>query len=234
MQQIDDLMQLQLDSPMFLSGMGGNVEERAKRLRTPGGTMSSPVPGAKAERLAPPMPPEAFAEINEIDKQFAKQGGLPGPLSSQAEPGTRSGSQLGAQALLASPDLRQRAMTVEHAVSQVATLMWRLHRQLEPDAMVKPDGTRFLLTQIPRDVVCLVASHSASPLYTSAIKAEADNLLKSGAIGLEDYVTLKQPPMVDALRAKARKIQHAKAEQAKRLLQIKEMAALHGRGGRSR
>jgi hypothetical protein len=232
MRQIDQLLELQLDSPMFLSGFGGNAEEKAKRLRMPGGTMSSPMPGAKAERLAPPMPPEAFAEVDAIDKQFADQGGLPLLLQGGGEPGIRAGNQVGVMATLASARLRETAMRVEHAVSEIATLMWRIHRTLDDEPLRKADGTRFLLTETPRDLVMLVSSHSASPLYAAAIKAEADNLLKSGAIGLEDYVTMKDPPNADGLRAKARKLQAAKAQQAQRLLAIKEMAATHGRTSR--
>ena len=232
MQQIDRMMELQLDPPVVLGGFGGLSEERAKRLRTPGGTLATSIPNPTVNRLQPQMPPEAFAEVEAIDKQFADQGGLPILLQGQGEPGIRAGNQVGVLATLASARLRETAMRVERAVSEVATLLWRIHRQLEPEALTKPDGTRFLLTQIPRDVIVLVAAHSASPLYAAAIKADADNLLKAGAIGLEDYVTLKDPPMVDVLRAKARKLQEARAEQAKRLMAIKEMAAMRGRAPR--
>ncbi len=136
-------------------------------------------------------------------------------------------------ATLASARPRELAMRVEHAVSEIATLVWRYHRMLEPEALVKPDGARFLLTQIPKETVVLVAAHSASPLYAAAIKAEADNLLKAGAIDLADYVTMKDPPMVDVLRSKARHLQDAAAKKGERLLAIKEMQAQHGRGGRS-
>jgi hypothetical protein len=232
MEQIDRLMELQLDPPIVIGGFGGLSDERAKRLRTPGGTLATSIPNPTLNRNAPQMPTEAFAEVDSIDKQFADQGGLPILLQGQGEPGIRAGNQVGVLATLASARLRETAMRVETAVSEVATLMWRVDRLLDPDPLVKPDGTRFLKTQIPRETVALVAAHSASPLYAAAIKAEADNMRKAGAIGLEDYVTMKDPPMVDVLRAKARRIEEANAEKAKRLLAIKETAAMHGRSSR--
>ena len=233
MEQIDLMMELQLDPPIVLGGFGGLSEERAKRLRTPGGTLATSIPNPTVQRLSPQMPPEAFAEVDAIDKQFADQGGLPLLLQGGGEPGIRAGNQVGVMATLASARLRETAMRVEHCVSEIATIMWRIHRQQEADTLVKPDGSRFLLTQIPRDTVVLVAAHSASPLYAAAIKADADNLLQAGAIGLEDYVTMKDPPMVDVLRSKARKLQEAKAQQAQRLMTIKEMQAtrVHQSGG---
>lgn len=232
MEQIDKMMELQLDPPIVLGGFGGLSEERAKRLRTPGGTLATSIPNPTVQRLAPQMPPEAFAEVDGIDKQFADQGGLPLLLQGQNEPGIRAGNQVGVMATLASARPRELAMRVEHAVSELATLVWRYHRMLEADALVKPDGARFLLTQIPKETVVLVAAHSASPLYAAAIKAEADNLLKAGAIDLADYVTMKDPPMVDVLRSKARHLQDAAAKKGERLLAIKELAAQHGRAPR--
>ena len=234
MEQIDQLMVLQLDPPIVLGGFGGLSDERAKRLREPGGTLSTSIPNPTVHRNAPQMPTEAFGEIDAIDKQFADQGGLPILFSGQGEPGIRAGNQVGVLATLASARIREMAMRVEHAVSEVATLTWRYHRLLEDEPLRKPDGSRFYLTQLPRETTVLVAAHSASPLYAAAIKAEADNMRKQGAIGLEDYVTMKDPPGVDVLRAKARKIEQNRAAQADRLMKLREVAALHGRGGSTR
>ena len=229
MGQIDRMMELQLDPPIVLGGFGGLSDERAKRLRTPGGTLSTPIPNPSVNRLAPQMPPEAFGEVDAIDKMFADQAGLPILLQGQGEPGIRAGNQLGVMATLASARLRQNAMRVERATSEVATLKWRLHRELHDEPLMKPDGTRFLLTQLPRDVVALVSSHSASPLYAAAIKADADTMLRAGAITLEDYVEMKDPPMVDVLRAKARRLAEEKAKRAQEIMRIQELKATKGR-----
>ena len=114
-------------------------------------------------------------------------------------PGIRAGNQLGVMATLMSARLRENAMRVERATSEIATLVWRLTRELSDEPLTLPDGSRVFLNQIPRDVVALVDSHSASPLYAAAVKAEADVMLKAGSIDLPDYVRMKDPPGRDAL-----------------------------------
>ena len=232
MDNIDRLEELQLDPPIVLGGFGGLSEERAGRLRKPGGTLATSIPNPSVNRVMPQGPADPYVAIEHSDKEFADQGGLPLLLQGGGDPGIRAGNQAGVMATLASARLRETAMRVEYATSEIATLMWRLHRQLEDDPLVKPDGSRFLLTQIPRETVVLVAAHSASPLYAAALKSEADSLLKAGAIDLPDYVRMKDPPMVDVLAAKARKLQEAKAKQSERLIALKEQQAQHGRGSR--
>jgi len=102
-------------------------------------------------------------------------------------------------------------------------------RELSDEPLMEPDGQSFLLKHLPREVVALVDSHSASPLYAAAVKAEADVMLKAGAIDLPDYVRMKDPPGRDVLIAKARHLAEAKAKQSERMLLIQEMKASRGR-----
>lgn len=229
MDQIDRLMELQLDPPVVLGGFGGLSEERARRLRTPGGTLATSIPNPTVNRLAPQMPPEAFGEVKEIDNMFADQSGLPILLQGQSDPSIRAGNQVGVMATLASARVRENAMLVERACSKVATLVWRLRRALHDEPLMKPDGSRFLLTQIPKDAVVLVASHSTSPLYAAAVGDKADRMLKAGAIDLPSYVELLDPPQLDTLRAKARRLAEQRAKHAERLMALQEMKALRGR-----
>ena len=228
MDQIDRLMELQLDPPVVLGGFGGLSDERAKRLRTPGGTLSTSLPNPSVNRLSPQMPPEAFGEVKEIDQMFADRGGLPILLQGQGDPGIRAGNQMGVLATLASARIRKKAMRVEYATSQIATLMLVILRELEEEPLTMPGGKSFLLSQVPRDLVALVAAHSASPLYAAAIKQDALEMLKVGAIDKPTYVELKDPPMVDVLRAKARRLEEAAAKRAERILAIQEAKALRG------
>ena len=228
MDQIDRMMELQLDPPIVLGGFGGLSDERAKRLRTPGGTLATSIPNPSVNRIAPVMPPEAFGEVDAIDKMFADQGGLPILLQGQGEPGIRAGNQVGVLATLASARIREHAMRVEYATSEIATLVMRLHRELHEAPLQMPDGKHFLLSQLPREIVALVAAHSASPLYAAAIKQDALEMLKVGAIDKPTYVELKDPPMVDVLRAKARRLEEAAAKRAERILALQEEKARRG------
>ena len=126
---------------------------------------------------------------------------------------------------MASARIREKAMRVEYATSELATLMFSMRRLIHDDPLMLPNGERFLLSQIPGEVVMLVAAHSASPLYAAAIKADALEMLKAGAIDRPTYVELKDPPMVDVLRGRARKLEEAAAKKAERVLQIQEAKA---------
>jgi hypothetical protein len=231
MADINDLMKLQLKPPTVLGGFGGLSDERAKRLNTPGGVLSTSIPNPSVNRFQPNMPPEAYSSVDGIDRMFADQGGLPiltNPGGGDS-PGIRAGNQLGVLATLSSARLREDAMKVERATSEVATLKWRMMRELSDEPLMEPNGDRFLLKHLPREVVALVDSHSASPLYAAAVKAEADVMLKAGAIDLPDYVRMKDPPGRDVLIAKARHLAEAKAKQSERMMAIQEMKAMRGR-----
>lgn len=228
---IDTMMDLQLDPPIVLGGFGGLSDERAKRLRSRGGTLATSIPNPSVQRLAPQMPPEAYGSLDGIDKMFADEGGLPiitNPGGGDS-PGIRAGNQIGVLATLASARIREDAMKVERCASEIATLKARMLRDLEREPLRRADGSRFLWSQIPREVVALVDSHSASLLYATAVKAEADTMLKAGAIDLPDYVRMKDPPGRDVLVAKARHLAEAKARQSERIMAIQEMKAQKGR-----
>jgi hypothetical protein len=223
------LFDLQLDPPIVLFGFGGLKDDRAQRLRQPGGTLASPNPNGKAERLGPTMPPEAFGVLEGVDREFADAGGLPMLLQGQGEPGIRAGNQVGVMATLASARIRENAMRVEYACSEIATLAGLMMRELHDEPLTMDGGQRFLLSEVPRSVVFLVASHSASPLYAAAIGDKADRLLKAGAISRPSYTELLEPPMVDVLRIEARQLEKAAAERSERLLKIAELKASRGR-----
>jgi hypothetical protein len=228
MNKIDRLMDLQLDAPIVLGGFGGLSDERAKRLRTPGGTLSTALPNPSVHRNAPQMPPEAFAEKESIDRDFAAAGGLPGPLQGQTDPNMRDQHPAQLAALGAAPTI-EKAATVEYAVSEMATLMWRVRREIYGDPLTTPEGARFFLHQIPSEMTMEVASHSLSPLFRESTKADALAMVKAGLITKPRAVELMQPPMVDLLRAEARKLEQAAAQRQAQLLKIQEEKALRGR-----
>ncbi len=232
MDQIDQLFTLQLRPPIVMGGFGGLSDERAKRLRTPDGVLTTSIPNPSVNRLAPTMPPEAFGFIEGVDRMFADQGGLPilaNPGGGDAGGGLRAGNQVGILATLASARIRENAMRVEYACSEIATLMLRLHRELHDEPLTMADGSRFLLSQVPRELEAEVASHSASPLYAAAVGDKFDRALKAGAISRVSYLEGLDLPMANVLKAEARKLEEAAARRSERILAIQEMKAERGR-----
>lgn len=225
MGDIDRLLRLQLDSPIAFIGIMGNLDERAKNLREPGGDFSDANPGARVERMAPPMPPDAFAEVKEIDEMFARRGGLPQLLQGQGEAGLRAGNQTGTLATLGSARLRRRAMRVESWVDSVMTQVLRLHKRTAKGWLKKPDGTTFLLDQVPDSIYVRVSAHSASPLYAEQIVQKAVIAMDRRAITKARFVSLLQLPMDEMVQSEARKIAKQEAEVLKIKMQIEKEKA---------
>jgi hypothetical protein len=224
------LLDLGLDPPLLLSGFGGLKDDRAERLRQPRGVLSSPNPNASAKPIVPQMPPEALAIKDGVDREFADAGGLPILLAKgEGDANLRAGNQVGVMATLASARIREDAMKVEYACSEIATMAALMLRDMDDDPMMLPDGTRVFPHQVPRELVMEVDSHSASPLYAAAQGAKADQLRKAGAITLPHYVEMIDPPRMSMLRAEARKLEKAAAERQQKMLQIAEMKANRGR-----
>lgn len=225
MGQVDRLMELQLDPPLFFEMFGGAIDEQRKRFWQPGGSIASPMPNAKVTNLAPQMPPEAFAEINEIDRMFAARAGLPLGSQGRTEPGVRSGDQAQVQAILGAGPTLERAMLVEHRCEAIATQMLRLRRRLSGETLRTKEGHEFLLSQVPDEFVARVNAHSASPLFGQMIVQKAVLAMDRKAISAEDFVALLDLPMVEMLQAKARRAAKQGAERAERLVQAKETEA---------
>lgn len=225
LRDINELMKLQLFPPTVLGGFGGLSDERAQRMNTPRGVLTTSIPNPNIQRLAPQFPPEGFTSLQEMKRWFADVTGLPAIANPGGGdmPGIRAGDQLGQLATLTSALLRRQSMAVEEATAEIATLVVRMERDLYPHPLRKPDGSRFYLKDVPRDLAATVDAHSSSPLFAAAIRADADLMKKLGVISDPAYVRLKNPPGVDRLIAEARKISEAKAQQAERLFRLKEL-----------
>lgn len=225
---IDVLLDRQTNPPLAFIGFSGLSDEKAKAYRNAGSVIVTPNPNADVKPLAPQMPPDAFGELNELDRMFANAAGLPLLLSQgDQQPGVRSGGQVGVLATIGSARIRKRAMLVETFTSSIATAVLRLHRRMSTDMLTVPEaeGRKFLLSEIPAELVALVSAHSSSPLYAEVVQGKADRLLEKGAIGLDDYVMLTEPPLWEILRAKARRRMKAQAERGEKMLELKTKEA---------
>jgi hypothetical protein len=231
MNDIDELLGLNLDPPRSASGMMGITEEKLLALRKRGSVLFSATPGGEIKEHRPQLPPDAFAEIQQIDAMFGEQAGLPNILAGGGNDAMRSGGQASTLATMASGRVRKRALVIEDLLEQLATKLIRLERESNDTVYHTPDKQEFLLRQkIPASVEARVSAHTASPIYAEQLAAKADRLLKAGAIDLPTYVELLDPPMVEQLREKARLLQESKGELAKARLEIERTKASRPRG----
>lgn len=219
---LDTRDDLQIKPPMFFKGFSGITDEIAERFRGPGGNLSSGNPTAEVVPLPPPPLPDPFGMLDRIDKMFSRQGGLPSQLTGQADANVRSEGQAQTQAILGAGPTFRRAMLVERCLSELATAKLRLHRQIHAEPLIKADGEKFLLSQMPSELRARVWAHTQSPIYAQRLLEKAVLAIQHKAIAPEDFLELLDLPMSDILRAKARKMEKSQAELQQKALSLKE------------
>ena len=218
MNQISERIKLQLKPPRSFTGWGGLNEDRVAALNRPNGFLNNPNLTGKVETFAPEMPPDAFAEVKEIDKMFSERLGLKGLLEGQADPSVRNTGQAGIMTSLASAGIRQQSLIIEDQVEEIATKFFRILQVHDDDTYVYREGDEeekpktFLLSQLPKETVIKVAAHTSSPLYAERLETKAAALHKEGLLDADDYIHMIDLPLADLLGPKAKRKAKAKAE----------------------
>jgi hypothetical protein len=213
MTDILDLLSKQVSPPTALTGFSGILDEKNFALNRAGGVLSTDMPNAKAERLAPQMPDRLFEVIHEIDGMFEEASGITNVLSGKGEAGVRSTGHASQLARLGSSRAKKRALIVEDSLEKVATLYLKAMQVYDPTKFVDVEGQPFIPEQFTKDYVVKVDAHSNSPIFTEDTKQLAFNLFKAGAIDKESLLDLLEPPMKQLLKDKLKKIEEKGATQ---------------------
>jgi hypothetical protein len=222
MTEILDLLSKQVNPPTFLTGFTGILDEKNFALNRPGTVMSSDMPNAKADRLAPQMPPDLFEVLHECDAMFAEVSGISSVLSGRGEQGVRSAGHASQLARLGSSRAKKRALIVEDALEKVATLYLKLMQSYDPTHYRDEYDTPFIAEQFTKDYHVKVDAHSNSPIFMEDSRTLAFNLLKAQAIDKESLLDLLEPPMKQLLKERLAKREAAQVNQPKPAPQIKE------------
>ena len=222
MTEILDLLSKQVNPPTFLTGFTGILDEKNFALNRPGTVMSTDMPNAKADRLAPTMPSDLFEVLHECDAMFAEVSGISSVLSGRGEQGVRSAGHASQLARLGSSRAKKRALIVEDALEKVATLYLKLMQAYDPTHYRDEYDTPFIAEQFTKDYHVKVDAHSNSPIFMEDSRALAFNLLKAQAIDKESLLDLLEPPMKQLLKERLAKREAAQAGQQKPAPQIKE------------
>ena len=205
MTEILDLLSKQVNPPTALTGFTGILDEKNFALNRAGGLLASDMPNAKAERLAPSMPPDLFEVIHEIDAMFSEVSGISNVLSGRGESGVRSQGHASQLARLGSSRAKKRALIVEDSLEKVATLYLKLMQVYDNTHFRDTEDVPFIPEQFTKDFVVKVDAHSNSPIFTEDLKTLAFNLHKEGAIDKESLLDLLEPPMKQLLKDKLKR-----------------------------
>lgn len=225
--QIRSILSRQADPPMSITGGTGIASEKLAALRAAGGQVSFPTPNAKVNTHAPTMPSDIFAEMSQIDAMFDDRAGLGHVLQGKGEPGVRSRGQADLMARLGSSRPKERAIAVEESAEEVAGQILRLvqdHSEQRFQAQVQtPDGAHeltFTAEQFTRDYEVKVDAHSSSPIFVEDRKHDAITLLEAHAIDRETLLDMFDPPNLQDLKERLKKLEKAELEAKKLELQM--------------
>jgi len=214
--EITQLLAKQVNPPMMISGFSGIMDEKNFALNRAGAFLSSDMPNAKVDKLAPQMPADLFSELDRIDRMFEEVSGITNVLSGKGESGVRSTGHASQLARLGSSRAKKRALIIEDSLEKVATLYLKLMAVYDNTHFTtenEPEKIPFIAEQFTRDYAVKVDAHSNSPIFMEDMRNLAFNLLKAGAIDKESLLDLLEPPMKQLLKERLKKIEE-KQQQA--------------------
>lgn len=213
MTEILDLLNKQVSPPKVFSGFMGISDEKAFALNRAGTFVTSDMPNAKVDSLAPEMPASLFEVIHEVDAMFAEASGISSVLSGRGEQGVRSAGHASQLARLGSSRAKKRALIVEDSLEKVATLYLKLMQAYDNTHFTDEEGNKFIAEQFTKDYVVKVDAHSNSPIFTEDMRQLAFNMYKAQAIDKESLIDLLEPPMKQLLKDKLKKREQKQAQQ---------------------
>jgi len=222
--QIADKLDQDSDPSKVFSGFTGLSDEKAANFGGPGAWIEDQNPSAKAELLRPDIPPELFAEFNEIGKLFNEASGLTETIMGQGSQNVRSKDQAKQLAVTGSGRIRKTALGLEASLSRLGDLASKLIARNDDTTLETSQGFPFLAGQMAPDFVTAVSGHSHSPLFASDTKELAALLFKASAIDKEALLRLMRPPNVEHLVKKLREMEKRQALQGQGAPGTKEQA----------
>jgi hypothetical protein len=232
--QVRMILNKQADPPTSITGGVGISEEKISALRAAGGMVNFPTPNAKVQQHAPTMPSDIFAEMSQIDAMFDDRAGLGHVLQGKGEPGVRSRGQADLMARLGSSRPKERAISVEEAAEDVAGQILRLtqdHSEQRFQCQIivegKSENLTFTAEQFTRDYEVKVDAHSSSPIFVEDRKHDAITLLEAHAIDRETLLDLFDPPNLQDLKERLKKMEAQELEAKKMEMQSGQHPPAH-------
>lgn len=211
MAEILDLLSKQVSPPTALIGFTGILDEKNFALNRAGGLLSTDMPNAKVEKLAPNIPNDLFREIGEIDLMFEEASGIVSVLQGRGEAGVRSSGHASQLARLGSSRAKKRALIIEDALEKMATLYLKAMQIYSPTHYKDTQGNPFIPRQFTSDFMVKVDAHSNSPIFMEDMRQMAFSLYNAKVIDKESLLDLTDPPMKQQLKERLKRMEEKEA-----------------------
>ena len=211
MAEILDLLSKQVSPPTALIGFTGLLDEKNFALNRAGGLLSTDMPNAKVEKLAPNIPNDLFREIGEIDLMFEEASGIVSVLQGRGEAGVRSSGHASQLARLGSSRAKKRALIIEDALEKMATLYLKAMQIYSATHYKDTHGEAFIAKQFTNDFMVKVDAHSNSPIFMEDMRQMAFSLYSAKVIDKESLLDLVDPPMKQQLKERLKIMEEKEA-----------------------
>jgi hypothetical protein len=234
--QIADILERQAYPPKVGSGFLGLTDEKMEAFGGADSYLFDQMPQAKVEELHPKMPPDLFADFQQINNLFGEASGLTEVLSGRGEQGVRSRQHAQELRKTGGGRIKRTALKLEKSLVRIGDLGLKLKMKNDDQPIIpEPDekgkAEPFLPVQIASDIHMRIEGHSHSPLFGDEAKETAALLKKAGAINNEMLIRMLNPPNRDNLIHSLRQEQRQKA---KMMQQHPELLAQQLAGGRKK
>src|SRR5262249_49945229 len=124
--QIHQILEMQVDPPRSVSGAMGLSDEKIDALGGPGTWVMDMNPGMKVEDLTPDMPPDLFADYQQIGHMFDEASGLTETMTGKGEKGVRGGGHARQLATTGSARIKKTAVGLEPSLVKCGDLALKL------------------------------------------------------------------------------------------------------------
>ncbi len=232
--QIADILERQAYPPKVGSGFLGLTDEKMEAFGGADTYLFDQMPQAKVEELHPQMPPDLFADFNQINNLFLEASGLTEVLSGRGEQGVRSRQHAQELRKTGGGRIKRTALKLEQSLVRIGDVGLKLKMKNddtpivpEPDEKGKADP--FLPVQIASDIHMRVEGHSHSPLFSDESRELASLMMKAQAINKETFVRMLNPPNRDNIIHSQRLEQKQKAKMMREHPELMQQALAGGR-----
>jgi hypothetical protein len=227
MKDIIHLLRKQAHPPAVGTGVNAIPDEMRAALDTPDGLLTVDSPAAEVKQLVPELPKDLWQDVATIDAMFDEVSGLTSVNQGKGAAGVRSESHAAMLSNLGSTRIKERSLTVEDSLDELATLMVEIMKRYDKRPMREDEGVPFLATQFPEDFEAKVDGHSNSPIFVDQHEQKAFALLDRKVIDREGLLRLIEIPMRASLIKRLKeKIEPAEAAAAQEEVRLKEASIM--------
>lgn len=234
--QIADLLEKQAYPPRVGSGFSGLTDEKMEAFGGSDSFLFDQLPQAQVKELAPQMPPQLFAEFQEIGGMFLEASGLTEAIQGRGEAGVRGRGHARDQRQTGGGRIKKAALRLESSLNRIGDLALKLvmkncDEKVQPPHEEGQEPERFYPSQVASKMTLRVDGHSHSPLFGDEAREIAVLLKRSGAIDNAQFVRSLNPPSRDNILHGLRQQQR---QQQQLMQQHPELLQAMAKGGRKR